>query len=393
MAHPLMHTYGRLPVAFSQGSGAWLQDTDGQSYLDALSGIAVCGLGHAHPRVTAALQEQAARLLHTSNLYGVPLQEELAGAMCRRTGMDAAFFCNSGAEANEAAIKLARLHGYRRGVTSPRILVMDNAFHGRTLAALAATGNAKAQEGFGPLPEGFQRIPFDDLAAVDRAAAEHDDIVAVLVEPIQGEGGIRVPADGYLAGLRERCDRHGWLLMLDEVQSGVGRTGQWLASQHEGIRGDVVTLAKGLANGVPIGACLARGEAAEILGPGSHGSTFGGNPLAASAALAVLNALDEDDLIRRAHQLGNHIQAGLRERLVDEPGVLDIRGRGLMLGIELDRPCGDLVSRALDQHLLINVTAQSVVRLLPPLILTDDEAEQITDQVAGLIRGFLRDAR
>ena len=393
MAHPLMHTYGRLTVAFSQGRGAWLRDTDGQSYLDALSGIAVCGLGHAHPRVTAALQEQAAQLLHTSNLYGVPLQEELAEALCGCTGTDAAFFCNSGAEANEAAIKLARLHGHRRGVTTPRILVMDNAFHGRTLAALAATGNAKAQEGFGPLPEGFERVPFDDLGAVDRAAAEHHDIVAVLVEPIQGEGGIRIPADGYLAGLRERCDRNGWLLMLDEVQSGVGRTGHWLASQHEGIRGDVVTLAKGLANGVPIGACLARGEAAETLGPGSHGSTFGGNPLAACAALAVLNTLDEDDLIRRADHLGKRIQTGLRERLADEPGVLDIRGRGLMLGIELDRPCGDLVSRALDQHLLINVTAQSVVRLLPPLILTDDEAEQITDQVAGLIRGFLRDAR
>lgn len=393
MAHPLMHTYGRLPVSFSQGHGAWLKDTDGQSYLDALSGIAVCGLGHAHPSVTAALQEQAARLLHTSNLYGVPLQEELASALCPRTGTDAAFFCNSGAEANEAAIKLARLHGHRRGVTTPRILVMDNAFHGRTLAALAATGNAKAQEGFGPLPEGFERIPFDDLAAVDRAAADYDDIVAVLVEPIQGEGGIRVPASGYLAGLRERCDRNGWLLMLDEVQSGVGRTGRWLASQHEGVSGDVVTLAKGLANGVPIGACLARGEAAEILGPGSHGSTFGGNQLAACAALAVLNTLDEEDLIQRAEHLGKRIQTGLRERLADEPGVLDIRGRGLMLGIELDRPCSDVVTRALDEHLLINVTAQSVVRLLPPLILTDDEAEQMTDQVAGLIRGFLRDAR
>ncbi|MDN3517785.1 acetylornithine transaminase [Aquisalimonas lutea] len=392
MAHPLMHTYGRLPVAFSHGRGAWLWDGDGNAYLDALSGIAVCGLGHAHPRVTEALREQAGQLLHTSNLYQVPLQEELAAALCRRAGMDGVFFCNSGAEANEAAIKLARLHGSRRGIASPRILVMDGAFHGRTLGTLAATGNDRAREGFGPLPEGFERIPYDDLGAVDEAAGR-EDIVAVLVEPIQGEGGIREPHPGYLEGLRARCDDNGWLLMLDEIQTGNGRTGAWLACQHEHVVPDVVTLAKGLGNGVPIGACLARGEAADTLGPGSHGSTFGGNPLAASAALAVIRALDEDDLIARAGRLGTRMRDGFHHALDDEPAVKAIRGRGLMLGIELDRPCTELVQQALDQGLLINVTAQSVVRLLPPLVLTDEDADRIVEQVSGLIQGLVHDTR
>ncbi|MFV8836037.1 aspartate aminotransferase family protein [Aquisalimonas sp.] len=393
MNHGLMQTYGRLPVRFQRGSGAWLWDDNDNAYLDALSGIAVCGLGHAHPRVTAALQKQAETLLHTSNLYGVPLQEQLAEALCARTAMNSVFFCNSGAEANEAAIKLARLHGANRQITEPKILVMENAFHGRTLAALAATGNTRAQEGFGPLPAGFIRVPYNDLSAIDAAAAAHDGIVAILAEPIQGEGGVRVPDAGYLQALRERCDARGWLLMLDEVQTGVGRTGAWLASQHENVIPDVLTLAKGLGNGVPIGACLARGAAAEVLGPGSHGSTFGGNPLAASAALAVIEALDADGLLARAEALGERLQRRFRDALASEPAVMDIRGRGLMLAIELDRPCGDLVKRALDDHLLINVTAQSVIRLLPPLIISDDEADRIGDQVIALIRDFVNDAR
>lgn len=392
MPHPLMHTYNRLPVAFRHGEGAWLWDDQGHAYLDALSGIAVCGLGHAHPDVAAALREQAGTLIHTSNLYGVPLQEQLGAALCERTGMTAAFFCNSGAEANEAAIKLARRHGYQQGIEQPTILVMDNGFHGRTVAALAATGNAAAQEGFGPLPEGFERVPYDDLDAVD-ALAGRRDITAVLVEPIQGEGGIRTPAPGYLQGLRARCDANGWLLMADEVQTGVGRTGRWLACQHESVRPDVVTLAKALGNGVPIGACLAQGAAAEVLGPGSHGSTFGGNPLAASAALAVLHSLDRDGLVERAGTLGERMQAAFRTALADEPGVVSIRGRGLMLGIELDRPCAHLVREALDRQLLINVTAGSVVRLLPPLVLTDAEADRVVDEVVTLIRAAVREAR
>lgn len=393
MPDNVMQTYGRLPVRFASGHGAWLRDESGNEYLDALSGIAVCGLGHAHPRVTAALQEQAGTLLHTSNLYGVPLQEKLAQTLCEHTGMSGVFFCNSGAEANEAAIKLARLHGANQGISEPKILVMENAFHGRTLAALAATGNAKAQEGFGPLPAGFIRVPYNNLDAIDKAATAHDGIVAILAEPVQGEGGVRVPDTGYVRGLRERCDANGWLLMLDEVQTGVGRTGAWLACQHEGVAPDVLSLAKGLGNGVPIGACLARGAAADVLGPGSHGSTFGGNPLAASAALAVLETLKADALIARAAELGERLQQRFRHALADEPAVLDIRGRGLMLAVELDRPCGDLVKRALDDHLLINVTAQSVIRLLPPLIISDDEADRIADQVIALIRSFVNDAR
>lgn len=392
MPHPLMQTYNRLPVAFHHGAGAWLWDDQGHAYLDALSGIAVCGLGHAHPDVTAALCEQAGTLVHTSNLYGVPLQKQLATALDERTGMTAAFFCNSGAEANEAAIKLARRYASRQGIEHPSIVVMDNAFHGRTVAALAATGNAAAQEGFAPLPGGFERIPYDDLDALD-ALAGRRDIAAVLVEPIQGEGGIRTPSPGYLQGLRARCDANGWLLMADEVQTGVGRTGRWLACQHESVQPDVVTLAKALGNGVPIGACLAQGTAAEVLGPGSHGSTFGGNPLAARAALAVVNSLDRDGLIERAGALGERMLAGFRSALADEPGVVSIRGRGLMLGIELDRPCGDLVRQALDQKLLINVTAGSVVRLLPPLVLTDAEADRVVDQVVPLIRAAVREAR
>ncbi len=392
MQQALMQTYARLPVSFHRGEGAWLWDSDGNRYLDALSGIAVCGLGHAHPAVTRALQEQAARLLHTSNLYGIPLQEQLAATLCEHSGMERVFFCNSGAEANEAAIKLARLWAHRRGARDPVILVMENAFHGRTLATLTATGNRKAQQGFEPLVDGFVRVPFNDLEAVDAAAREHEGIAAILVEPVQGEGGIRVGTRDYLTGLRQRCDEHGWLLMLDEVQTGMGRTGSWFAYQQAGILPDVLSLAKGLGNGMPIGASLARGEAAELMQPGSHGTTFGGNPLAARAGLAVTETLSRYGLDTRAAELGERLQDGFRNRLGHLPGVVDIRGRGLMLGIELDRPCGDLVKQALAARILINVTAERVVRLLPPLIISDDEADLIIDRVGTLVQDFLASA-
>jgi acetylornithine/N-succinyldiaminopimelate aminotransferase len=375
---------------WSGGEGAWLWDTDGKRYLDALSGIAVCGLGHAHPGVRDALCDQAGRLVHVSNLYQIPGQEALGERLCAAAGMERVFFANSGAEANEAAIKLARLHASRRGVQRPEILVMENSFHGRTLATLTATGNRRAQAGFEPLVSGFVRVPYDDLDAVEIAAQNRPNLAAVLVESIQGEGGVVPPSPGYLAGLRELCDRHGWLLMLDEVQSGMGRTGRMFACQHEGVLPDVMTLAKGLGNGVPIGACLARGEAAEVLGPGSHGSTFGGNPLACSAAGAVLDALEQGALPARAAELGERILSGLRDALDGVDGVVDLRGRGLMLGIELDRPCAELVNLALADGLLINVTAERVVRLLPPLILDDAEADQVASTVARLVRAFLQ---
>ncbi|HUF22350.1 MAG TPA: acetylornithine transaminase [Burkholderiales bacterium] len=385
----LMNTYGRLPVAFARGAGAWLWDTDGKRYLDALCGIAVSGLGHAHPRLTGAIGEQAGRLIHASNLYRIPEQEALADHLCGISAMDRVFFCNSGCEANEAAIKLARLHGHQRDIESPVIVVMEKAFHGRTMATLSATGSRKVQAGFEPLLSGFVRVPYNDLAALNQVRAANPNIVAVLVEPIQGEGGVNLPDDGYLAALREVCDRNDWLLMLDEVQSGMGRTGKWFAFQHSGIQPDVMTLAKGLANGFPIGACLARGAAAETFRPGSHGSTFGGNPLACLAARTTLQIIEEDGLLARAHALGEQIRNGLRERLGALPGVRDIRGKGLMIGIELDRPCGELVQKALEAGLLINVTADTVVRLLPPLVLDDSEAKLLIDGVGGLIRGFI----
>jgi acetylornithine aminotransferase len=385
----LMNTYRRLPVTFERGDGAWLWTADGERYLDALSGIAVCGLGHAHPGVRDALCEQAAQLVHVSNLYRIPTQEALGERLCAAAGMDRVFFANSGAEANEAAIKLARLFAHGRGIQRPEILVMENSFHGRTLATLTATGSRKAQAGFEPLVSGFVRVPYDDLAAVETAAANRANIVAVLVEAIQGEGGIVVPSAGYLAGLRELCDRHGWLLMLDEVQSGMGRTGKLFAHQHEGVRPDVMTLAKGLGNGVPIGACLARGAAADVLGPGTHGSTFGGNPLACRAAMAVLDALEADDLPARAAALGARLRSGLRDGLAEVGGVVAIRGRGLMMGVELDRPCGRLVADALAEGLLINVTAERVVRLLPPLIIDDEQADRIVATVVQIVRDFL----
>ena len=386
----LMNTYSRLPVAFVRGEGAWLEDAGGRRYLDALSGIAVCSLGHAHPAVREALCRQAGELVHTSNLYRIPQQEALGTRLCAAAGMDRVFFANSGAEANEAAIKLARLYGHNQGIEEPAIVVMEGSFHGRTLATLTATGNRRVQAGFEPLLRGFVRAPYDDLGAIRTIAANNRSVVAVLVEPVQGEGGVRVPDPGHLAGLREICDEQGWLLMLDEIQTGMGRTGRLFAFQHHAeLQPDVLTLAKALGNGVPIGACLARGLAAEVLMPGSHGSTFGGNPLACAAGLAVLDTLQAEDLPARAAELGARMQQAFRERLAGVDGVRDIRGLGLMLGIELDRPCGELVGHALEAGLLINVTAERVVRLLPPLILTDEEADLVVDRVGTLIRDFL----
>lgn len=383
-----MQTYLRLPVAFERGDGAWLWDSEGRQYLDALSGIAVCGLGHAHPGVTAALQEQAGRLLHTSNIYRIPNQEQLGQALCELAQMDTVFFCNSGAEANEAAIKLARLYGHQRGIQLPTIITTHGSFHGRTMATLTATGNSKIQQGFEPLVEGFRQVPYNDLAAVEALSGD-PNIVAVLVEPVQGEGGVNAPADGYLAGLRALCDRNGWLLMVDEIQTGMGRTGRWFAHQHEDILPDVMTLAKGLGNGMPIGACLARGEAAKTFGPGKHGTTFGGNPLASRVGMAVVEAIRQDDLVTRAAELGARLLNGFRQQLEGVAGVTDIRGKGLMLGIALDRPCGELVTRALAEGLLINVTSERVIRLLPPLILSDEQADRIVETVSTLVKDFL----
>ncbi len=384
----LMNTYGTRTLTLVRGEGSRVWDDQGNSYIDAISGIAVCGLGHSHPAVTRALSDQAGTLLHVSNLYNIPAQRQLADLLCEQTGMERVFFSNSGAEANEAAIKLARKYGAAKGLDRPAILVMDSSFHGRTLATLSATGNKKAQEGFAPLVEGFIRVPYNDPEAVRAAAAQHPNIVAILVEPVQGEGGVRVPSPGFLNQLREICDQHQWLLMLDEIQTGNGRTGRYFAYQHNGIQPDVLTTAKGLGNGVPIGACLARGQAAEIFQPGSHGSTFGGNPLACRAGIAVVETLLNEGLIERAAQLGDWLLEQFRERLHDEPKVVDIRGKGLMIGLELDRPCAELVAQARERELLINVTAANTVRLLPPFILTDAEAEQLVTGVVELIRAL-----
>jgi acetylornithine aminotransferase len=388
-----MPVFAPLPVAFARGEGAYLWDTEGRRYLDALCGVAVCGLGHAHPAVSAAICDQAGKLLHTSNWYEIPHQAELAEKLCKLAGMDNAFFCNSGAEANEAAIKLARLHGHQKDISTPAIIVMEGSFHGRTLATLSATGNRKIQAGFEPLVQGFYRVPYNDLAAVRQIAERHKDVVAVLVEPIAGEGGIRIPDAGYLAGLRAVCDERGWLLMLDEIQTGIGRSGRWFAFEHEGIRPDVLTLAKGLGNGVPIGACLARAAAAKVFHPGSHGSTFAGNPLVCRAALAVLEVMQSEKLAERAAGLGARMLAGLRRALDGAAGVKDIRGRGLLIAVELDRPCKDILRLALDAGLLVNVTADTVVRLLPPLILTDAQADEIVATVSGVVRGFLGESQ
>ena len=387
-ASHLMHTYSPQPVAFARGEGAWLWDTQGRKYLDALAGIAVNGLGHGHPALVRAISEQAAKLIHTSNLFQVPEQEALAAKLCAVTGMDNVFFANSGAEANECAIKLARLHGHQRGVENAQIVVMEKAWHGRTLATLSATGSRKAQAGFEPLMGGFIRVPYDDVAAVERMA-ENPSIVAVLLEVLQGEGGIHVAHADYVRKLREICDRRQWLLMIDEVQSGMGRTGKWMAHQWTGVVPDVITLAKGLASGVPVGACLARGVAAKVFKPGNHGTTFGGGPLVCVAGLTTLEVIEKDGLMQRAGELGELIKGTLREALAGVAGVKDIRGMGLMLGVELDRPCGEIVKRGLEAGIVINVTADRVIRLLPPLVLTDADAGELVTRLVDVIKGFL----
>ncbi|MBI5910780.1 MAG: aspartate aminotransferase family protein [Betaproteobacteria bacterium] len=388
MSH-VMNTYTRLPVAFTHGEGVWLWDAQGKRYLDALGGIAVNTLGHAHPRLAKTLATQAGKLIHASNIYQITEQENLADKLAAISGMDKIFFCNSGCEANEAAIKIARLYAKGKGVDNPAIVVMEKAFHGRTLATLSATGSRKVQAGFEPLVSGFVRVPYDDLEAVRQVAEHNRNVVAVLVEPIQGEGGINIAHLEYLRGLRELCDQYQWLLMLDEIQCGLGRTGKWFFYQHAGLLPDVVTLAKGLAAGVPIGACLARGAAAEVFKPGNHGSTFGGNPFACAAALATLEIIEQDKLLDNATRIGDAIRAGLAAALAGIKGVVAVRGMGLMLGIELDRPCTDLTQRALDAGLLINVTADKIVRLLPPLIMNQDESRQLVDMLSALIRDFL----
>ncbi len=389
MSNALMSTYARLPITFEKGEGCWLWDTDGKKYLDAVSGIAVCNLGHAHPAVTQALCDQAGKLVHTSNLYGIANQEALGDKLTALSQMERVFFCNSGAEANEAAIKLARLYGHRKGIENPTIVVMENSFHGRTLATLSATGNRKVQAGFEPLVKGFLRVPYDDLEAVEHVAKHHPEVVAVLVEPVQGEGGVQVPHEKYLSAVRVLCDKHGWLMMLDEIQTGMGRTGRPFAYQHEDIQPDVMTLAKGLGYGMPIGACLARGAAAELFQPGNHGSTFGGNPLACAAALAVVDTLEREQLAERAEALGLRMLTAFELALGDQDYIQDIRGQGLMIGIELDRPCGELVGMALARGLLINVTADSTIRLLPALVISDDDADYLVQSVTELIAEFV----
>lgn len=385
----VMNTYSRLPVSFVKGEGVWLWDNKGDRYLDALSGVAVCGLGHAHPRLAEAICRQAKTLIHTSNIYFIERQEQLAKRLAELSGMERVFFSNSGAEANEAAIKLARLYGHNKGITLPTIIVMEQSFHGRTMATLTATGNRKVQAGFEPLLTGFVRVPYNNLDAVKQVAENNKNVVAVLVEPFQGEGGVNIPQARYLKELREVCDAYDWLLMLDEVQSGIGRSGKWFAFQHSDIVPDVMTLAKGLGSGVPIGACLAKGVATEVLKPGNHASTFGGNPLVCAAALETLAVLEEDGLIAHAHQLGIEMRDWLRSELVGVDGVVDIRGQGLLIGIELSVPCAELVVKALEQKLLINVTSEKVVRLLPALIMRSDEGRQVVEMTCRLIKEFL----
>ena len=387
MTH-IMPTYNRLPVTFDRGEGVWLIDVNNQRYLDALSGIAVCNLGHAHTAVHKAICAQSEKLLHTSNLYNIANQELLADKLIKKSGMSNVFFCNSGAEANEAAIKLARKFGHSKGIEKPAIIVMEKSFHGRTLATLSATGNAKVQQGFEPLVEGFTRVPYNDVKAIEDALKTNQNIVAILVEPIQGEGGINIPAPDYLNQIRRICDAHDILMMLDEIQSGIGRTGQFLAYQHNDILPDVCTLAKALGNGVPIGACLARGKASEILTAGAHGSTFGGNPLACAAGIAVLNTLEAENLIALAQVKGDNLRTLFSEKLKDNQHIVDIRNKGLMIGIELDKPCAELVKIALDQHLLINVTNESTIRLLPPLIITKQESQYLVDTLVAIINAY-----
>ena len=386
MSH-LFETYIRMPVALVRGDGAWLFDDRDKRYLDALSGIAVCSLGHAHPRIARALAEQASQLIHTANIVRIPQQEALAKRLAAISGLDRAFIANSGAEAIECALKLARRHAHDRGIEQPAVLVASDSFHGRTLAALSASGNAAIQAGFGPLVDGFVRVPFGDHEAAAAAFEQHPNLVAALVEPIQGEGGVRVAPAGYLSGLRELCNRHNALLMLDEIQSGIGRTGSWFAFQHEsGLLPDVVTVAKALGNGVPIGACLAREKVAALLPPGSHGTTFGGNPLACRVALEVLAIMEEEHILARAERAGVRLLAGLRQALAGIEGVVEIRGRGLMVGVELSEPAGEIQDAAMARGLILNITRGNVIRLLPPLIIDDEQVDRIVEVVAELVR-------
>ena len=386
-----MNTYVRQPVTFTHGVGVWLFDAQGNKYLDALSGVAVNGLGHAHPTLVAAIQHQVVKMIHVSNIYGIAEQEALADKLAEISGMDKVFFCNSGCEANEASIKLARLYAHNKGIENPEIIVMERSFHGRTMATLSATGNRKSQAGFEPLVSGFVRVPYDDLEAVKAIASRKNNVVAILVETVQGEGGVHIPLDmaAYFQGLRKICDQNNWLLMMDEVQSGIGRTGTWFGFQHAGIVPDVMSLAKGLGSGVPIGACVARGIAAQTFVPGKHGSTFGGNPLASTAGLTTLHVIETEMLRENAQKMGDLIQSSLQSALVDTKGVIKVRNAGLMIGIELDRPCGDLVKMALEAKLLINVTAEKVVRLLPPLVINEAEANELTQRLVALIKQFL----
>ncbi|GFO71152.1 acetylornithine/N-succinyldiaminopimelate aminotransferase [Bathymodiolus japonicus methanotrophic gill symbiont] len=390
MTSHIMPTYGRLDVTFTRGEGAWLWDKHDKRYLDALSGIAVCSLGHAHPAIHTAISTQSQQLLHTSNLYNIPLQEQLATKLCQLSGMDNVFFGNSGAEANEAAIKIARLYGHQTNIANPAIIVMQQSFHGRTMATLSATGNPKVQDGFAPLLDGFIHVAYNDIPALKSALAEHNNIVAILVEPIQGEGGVNIPASDYLNKIRDLCDSHDLIMMLDEVQTGIARTGAWFAFQHNHIIPDVCTLAKALGNGVPIGACMAKGKASKLLTAGKHGSTYGGNPLACSAALAVLETIEAEQLCQQAETKGNAIHQAFSTQLKNNTHIKNIRNKGMMIGIELDMPCTELVGLALDAGLLINVTGASSIRLLPPLIINDAQIALLIETLSGLINSYTK---
>ncbi len=389
----VMTTYGRLPIALSHGRGCWVWDTDGKKYLDGLGGIAVNTLGHAHPKLVPALQEQIGRMIHSSNYYLVPLQEQLAAKLCELSGLDNVFFCSTGLEANEAALKIARKFGHDKGIDRPEIIVYEKAFHGRSIATLSATGNPKVQAGFGPLVEGFVRVPLNDVAFIENVARTNKNVVAVFLEVIQGEGGINPATVSYLQAIRRICDEHGWLLMLDEVQCGMGRTGKWFAHQWAGIKPDVMPLAKGLGSGVPIGAVVCGPKAAKVFGPGNHGTTFGGNPLAMRAGVETLRIMEEEGLLANAATVGAALKAGIERELKGVDGFVEVRGQGLMLGVELDRPCGDILNRAAQAGLMLSVTADRVVRLVPPLILSLDEAQQIVAILCPLIKTFLLEPR
>lgn len=392
MTNTVMPTYGRLDIAFTEGSGVWLTDTNGDQYLDALSGIAVCNLGHSHPAISSAIADQASKLIHTSNVYNIPLQEQLADKLTQLSGMEQVFFCNSGAEANEAAIKIARKYGHDKGIDKPVIIVMDGSFHGRTMATLTATGNPKVQVGFEPLVPGFVRVPYNDMDALRMAIGHWPEAVAVMLEPVQGEGGVKLPDADYLANVRALCTQRKLLMMLDEVQTGIGRTGQWFAFQHvDDVLPDVMMLAKGLGNGMPIGACLVTGAAKGVLQAGNHGSTFGGNPLACRVALTVLETIEQQEILDNVNKLNVQIIDGFKKKLAKIDGVKEVRSAGFMFGIELTKPCFELVQQALDEKLLINVTADNVIRLLPPLVLNQDEAKKLVNAVSDLVINFLAD--